>query len=111
MLFRSQALSQIDENYRTAQALLRGQADIHKDFNEVSCFYLAEDGCIASLSLAYYFTASDEKIYKVSFYQGTNELLNYQQVSPESYSQMCAREDVTIVSLYPENKAESENDN
>lgn len=107
----SQALLQVDENYRTAQALLSGQADVHKDFNEISCFYLEEDGRIASLSLVYYFTATDEKIYKVSFYQGTNELLNYQQVSPEAYSQMCAREDVTTVSLYPENKAESENDN
>lgn len=100
----SQAQLQIAENYQTAQTILSRQAGIHEDFTNVSCLYIAEDGYIASRSLAYYFVTSSEKIYKVSFYSGTNEFFNYKQVSPEAYRQAREREEVTILSLSPGNE-------
>lgn len=100
----SQARLQMDENYQTAKAILSNQAGIHEDFTNVSCHYIAEDGYITSRNLAYFLLTSSEKIYKVSFYSGTNEFFDYEQVSPEAYRQIREREEVTILSLYPENE-------
>lgn len=101
----SQARLQITETYRTAREILKEQAGIYEDFSNVFCHYIAEDGYITSMSMAYYFITSDEKIYKISFYSGAREFYAYKQVSSEIYRQLLEREEVTVISLYPENEA------
>ena len=99
----AQFTPQISENYQTAQSFLRERMGINEDFANVYCLYLADAGSVTSRNFAYYFITTDQKIYRVSYICNTNEFHDYAQISYKLFQQTLERENVTSITVYPEN--------
>ena len=99
----TEANAQISTDSQAALQFMKEKLEIADDFESIHCLYRAEDGQLLSRLLSYYFTTAEGKIHLVTFCRGTGEFSGYSQVSPELYQQRVNREDVTDITVYPEN--------
>lgn len=102
-LTEEQAKAEMSKGCRDAMRFLKEQFGVQEEFENIYCFYRAEDGKLLSSDLTYFFEKADGSFYQVAFYYDTNELSGYACVTSDSFKQQREWENAVVVTVDLEN--------